>query len=167
MIKMNFRTTPMKYLTLLVFIVPFSTFSQSESSISDSIAVRNVIDQLFEGMRLGDSTMVKETFAREIQMVTTFTDNKGNQRVIQGSAAEFKKSVGTPHDKVWDERITNVIIRIDDNLAQVWMDYSFYADHEFSHCGVNAMQLVKTPTGWKIQHLADTRRKSNCNADLD
>ena len=32
----------------------------------------------------------------------------------------------------------------------------------FSHCGVDAFQLVKTAAGWKIFQLSDTRRKEKC-----
>jgi hypothetical protein len=34
-------------------------------------------------------------------------------------------------------------VQIDDNLAAVWTEYEFYVGKNFSHCGVNAFQLVK------------------------
>jgi hypothetical protein len=80
-----------------------------------------------------------------------------------GSAEEFKNAVGTPHEDIWDERISNVKIQLDGNLAQVWMNYSFYLNDKFSHCGVNAVQLIRTNNGWKMIHLADTRRLTDCN----
>ncbi|NRA10722.1 MAG: hypothetical protein HRT57_02055, partial [Crocinitomicaceae bacterium] len=78
------------------------------------------------------------------------------------SLDEFITAVGTPHDKVWDERISNVIIHRDENLAQVWMDYSFYLGDKFLHCGVNSFQLISTKKGWKIISITDTKRNSNC-----
>ncbi|MCR9173612.1 MAG: nuclear transport factor 2 family protein [bacterium] len=154
----------MKYFAIVLMSLSFSAFSQdSETTIDDSSAVRATIDQLFQGMKNGDSTLVAAVFHPEIQMMSTFTDEEGNPRSHKGSAAEFKNAVGTPHDQVWDERISNVRIQIDGNLAQAWMDYSFYLDDTFSHCGVNAIQLFKTNEGWKMVHLADTRRRSDCN----
>jgi hypothetical protein len=47
-------------------------------------------------------------------------------------------------------------------LAQAWCDYAFYVDKSYSHCGVDAFQLFKGKDGWKIFHLADTRRKTGC-----
>ena len=81
----------------------------------------------------------------------------------KGSLADFLKAIGTPHPEVWNEKIWNTEIRIDDNLAQIWTDYAFYVDDRFSHCGVDAFQLVKETDGkWRIVHLIDTRRKEPC-----
>jgi hypothetical protein len=55
-----------------------------------------------------------------------------------------------------------VDIKIDGDFAQAWCDYAFYVGKNFSHCGVDAFQLHKTKEGWKIFHLADTRRRSGC-----
>jgi hypothetical protein len=42
------------------------------------------------------------------------------------------------------------------------MKFAFFAGEEFSHCGVNSAELVKTSDGWKIMHLADTSQRENC-----
>ena len=153
----------MKKITLILFLTSFQVFAQSDSTlINDSIAVRSVIDNLFLGMKQGDSTMVGAQFSEEVRMLTTFTTKEGEMKMMEGSLEEFKIAVGTPHEEIWDERISNVEIRIDGLLAQVWMDYSFYLNDQFLHCGVNAMQLVKNENGWKIVNLTDTRRRSDC-----
>jgi hypothetical protein len=154
----------MKYVAIIFLSLSFSTFAQeSKPSLADTVAIKATIDQLFEGMKKGDSSMVAEVFHPDIQMMTTYSDKEGNPKSQKGSPAEFKTAVGTPHDQVWDERISNVQIQIDGNLAQVWMNYSFYVDEKFSHCGVNAIQLLRTDKGWQMVHLADTRRRSGCN----
>ena len=61
-----------------------------------------------------------------------------------------------------DERITDDSIKIDGPLASVWTPYKFYYAGNFSHCGVNSFQLVKTNDRRKIQYLVDTRRKQGC-----
>jgi len=154
----------MNLVAIALISLSFSAFSQdSETVLKDSAEVRSAIDKLFIGMKNGDSSLVAEVFHPEIQMMSTMMDKEGNPRSHKGSAVEFKNAVGTPHDQVWDERISNVFIQIDGNLAQAWMDYSFYLDDTFSHCGVNAIQLFKTEKGWQMVHLADTRRRSDCN----
>lgn len=161
---LEYKFNPIKYIAIAFLCFSFTAFSQDEDvMISDSAAVRAAIDQLFTGMRNGDSTLVADIFHPDIQMMSTFVDNEGNPRSQMGSAVKFKTAVGTPHKEVWDERISNVEIQIDGNLAQAWMNYSFYIDETFSHCGVNAIQLFKTIDGWKMAHLADTRRRANCN----
>jgi len=157
----------MKHLLLFsLLIINHISWSQEEMEtmieIHPSVRVRAVIDSLFLGMKNGDSSMVSNVFHSELSMKTSFITKNGGIKLVTDSPGDFLKAVGTPHEEVWDERISNVVIQVDDNLAQVWMDYNFYVNDNFSHCGVNAMQLVNTDNGWKILNLIDTRRKKNC-----
>lgn len=120
--------------------------------------VRAVIDRLLDGIRAGDSTVVRSVFASEARLITTFTaDGRPARRLTPADA--FVAAVGSPHDVVWDERIWDVRIDVRDNLASAWMDYAFFAGEAFAHCGVNAFQLARDESGaWMIIHVADTRR---------
>jgi hypothetical protein len=81
----------------------------------------------------------------------------------ESSIAGFLKAVGTPHPEPWSEPIWDARIEVDGTFAQVWTQYAFYLGKKFSHCGVDAFQLVNDGKGWKIIHLADTRHTSGCN----
>ena len=70
--------------------------------------------------------------------------------------------IGQPRDRIFDEKIRGLEIRVDDNLALAWMEYAFFLGEEFSHCGVDLFQLVRTTEGWRIIGLADTRRREPC-----
>jgi len=144
---------------LLITILSIGSVSWSQADETREAEVQAVIDQLFEGMRLGDSTLVRSVFHVDAGAYTSFKQ-KGEFMLHEGSIDEFVNAVGSPHDKIWDERISNVVMQIDDGLAQVWMDYSFYLGEEFSHAGVNAMQLAFTDGRWQIIQIADTRRKN-------
>ena len=61
-----------------------------------------------------------------------------------------------------DERIWDPEVEIDHELAAVWVKYEFAAGGRFSHCGVDAFQLFRSPVGWRIFHVADTQRRENC-----
>jgi hypothetical protein len=125
--------------------------------------VRAVIARLFKGMQLGDSAMVRSTFAADIQFVTITSKQDGTSaKHIEPSAAPFLKALGTPHAEVWNEEIWNLKIVVDGSLAQAWCDYAFYVGKKFSHCGADAFLLHKEREGWKIFHLADTRRLFPC-----
>ncbi|MBX2840799.1 MAG: hypothetical protein KTR26_03455 [Flammeovirgaceae bacterium] len=71
--------------------------------------------------------------------------------------------MGTPHDKIFDEKILSYDIKIDGHFATAWTEYKFYLGQEFSHCGVNAFHLFKSEEGWKITQITDTRRKEDCD----
>lgn len=126
---------------------------------ADETAVKTSIRQLFEGMRRGDSSAVKEVFAPDAILQTIQTLPDGTVRVKTGSLPEFLQAVGSPHPEVWDERIEFGPVMIDHELASVWTPYRFYLGSRFSHCGVNSFQLVRLDGRWKIVHLIDTRRK--------
>jgi len=153
----------MKY-TLFLFCLGFLniSFAQEATKLSDEQAVIKTIEQLFDGMRAGDSTALRSVLHPSAHLQSSFTNKKGESILREGSVDQWVTSVGTPHDKVYDEKIWSYKVRIDDNLATAWTEYTFYLGEELSHCGVNAFHLVHTNEGWTISHITDTRRRSNC-----
>ena len=148
---------------LLVILFTACSFFAVAQQPSPDPAITITVQQLFKGMETGDSAQVHATFARDITMATVRRDKAGNP-VLQreASALGFLKAVGTPHPQTWYEEIWDVKVQQDGDFAQVWCDYAFYIGNTFSHCGVDAFQLHKQKDGWKIFHLADTRRTENC-----
>ncbi len=120
-------------------------------------AVLAVVQRLFDGMRAGDSAMVRSTFLATTAMIGTGMRD-GHYVATVGTTDRFVNAIGTPHDKQWDERIRNPIVQIDGSLATVWAEYTFALGGVVNHCGVDSFQLVRTDDGWKIAALADTRR---------
>jgi hypothetical protein len=140
------------------------SFCVNGQSSNEEASVNAVIKQLFTGMEKGDSAMVHGAFTKEVTMATVFRDKDNSPMIHRESTLDgFLNAVGTPHKEVWYEEIWNVKIQLDGDFAQAWCDYAFYIDHTFSHCGVDAFHLIKEKDGWKIFHLADTRRTEGCN----
>ena len=137
--------------------------AQSSSDLSPE-GVQAVIDQLFDGMRAGDSTMVRETFHPEARLQSAFVRD-GQPVLSTGSVDGFVEAVGSPHDEVWDERIWDVEIAVDGHLAQAWMNYAFFLGETFSHCGVNAFHFYHDGAAWKITQITDTRRREGCEVE--
>ena len=48
------------------------------------------------------------------------------------------------------ERIWSPEVRINGLIATIVAPYDFWIDGKFSHCGVDAFDLIKTEEGWKI-----------------
>ncbi|WP_139921646.1 nuclear transport factor 2 family protein [Hymenobacter sp. DG01] len=150
----------MKHL-LLPCLLAAAAPAFAQKPANETEAVKRTIQTFFEGMRKGDSTMVRATLAPGAVFHTIST--KGGQIQLRpDNPASFVKMVGTPHQEVYDERITFDKVLIDANLASVWTPYEFYLGNTFSHCGYNSFQLVKLADGWKIAHVIDTRRKEKC-----
>ena len=151
----------MKKLLVLILFTSCSNLVSAQNINVETEAVKKVINRLFDGMRRGDSSMVRSTFSKGLIM-QSISNKEGIIQVRTDDAAGFLKAVGTPHPEIWDERISFDQVLIDSNLASVWTSYKFYIGDKFSHCGVNSFQLVKGNEGWKIVHLIDTRRKDKC-----
>jgi hypothetical protein len=147
-------------LVLVMVGVAPNGFGQS----ADEQQIKDVITQLFRGMELGDSAMVHKCFLPQPTMATVKATKEGKTILTrEGNLAGFLKAVGTPHADKWYEETWNVRVSTDGQLAQVWCDYAFYLGNKYSHCGVDAFQLFKEGSQWKIFHLADTRKPSDCS----
>ncbi len=143
-----------------VLLVP----ATSAQSHSDKEQVKEVLHHLFKGMEFGDSAMVRSVFTDDATLVSVFR-NKNHEPVLRRDASiqQFLKAIGTPHPEPYHEETWNMNIMMDGDLAQVWCNYAFYVGKKFSHCGVDAFHFHNTANGWKIFHLSDTRRNSDCN----
>ncbi len=148
----------------ILFMLLFIGISKNNAQTlnPEESAVKTTINNLFDGMRSSDSTLLRKAFAPKPIMQTIAT-REGKAIVRTESVDGFIKSVSAPHPEKYDERIVFTKILIDGNLASVWTDYKFFVGEKFSHCGVNSFQLFKGEDGWKIIYLIDTRRKDNCN----
>ncbi len=136
--------------------------AQEKTTLSAEQSVIQSIKTLFDGMRAGDSTMLRSVLHPNAHLQSSFTNKEGIPVLRGGSIDRWVQSVGTPHEEIYDEKIWSYKVRIDDNLASVWTEYTFYVGEKMSHCGVNAFHVVNTADGWKISHITDTRRKENC-----
>lgn len=159
----------MKKIFLLVTVLFLSTglWAQNNNAVSisaDKEAIFNVINQLFDGMAKGDSNLVADVFHPLARLQSTYFEvNTGRAMLRTDPIKGFVSFIGNkPKDQQLEERILSYDIKVDDNLASVWTPYEFYLNGNFSHCGVNAFQLIRTDNGWKILQITDTRRKEPC-----
>jgi hypothetical protein len=147
----------------LMLVVLLATMAGAGSAAAQAATpeqeVKAVVDRLFNAMRAADSATVHAVFHPQARLQTTAL-RQGEPVLRTDSLEAFLRAVGTPRTEVWDERVSNLEIRTDGELATAWMDYAFYLDNRFSHCGVNALQLFRTKDrGWQIIQITDTRRR--------
>jgi len=147
-----------KILIIGLVIISNNLFAQQ----TDTLAIKQTINTLFDAMRKGDSTLLRSVFSKDMVLQSVSNDKNGKAVLSAENADGFVKAIRTPHVSVYDERIVFDGIKIDGDLASVWAPYKFYLGDKFSHCGVDVFQLMRTVGGWKIIYIADTRRKDNC-----
>lgn len=123
--------------------------------------IEKVVTTLFDMMRDSDGERIKELITEGATLHTVIQEN-GNTSLRETRFDDFIRSVSATEPGTLDEQLTSFISHEDENLATAWMEYRFFVSGEFSHCGVNTMNLVKKPDGWKIFSIVDTRKTEGC-----
>jgi hypothetical protein len=149
-------------LPLLLVLLPLVAPRPASAQADDEGAVRAAVTALFDAMRAGDADGIRAAFTPEARLQTAARGGDGEAVLRSETVEAFATAVGAPRDQVWDERIDAWAVRVDGPLAVVTTDYSFYAGDTFSHCGINAFQLLRTAAGWRIFQITDTRRRTGC-----
>jgi hypothetical protein len=141
--------------------------SPTVSPEQEQATVRAAIQQMFDGMKSGDTTRIRAVLDPSARLQTTGTKN-GVAFVRTESVEEWLKNVATPRmgadgkRLMLDERLLRLDVSVDGVLASAWTPYQFWLGGTFSHCGTNAFHLWKSGAGWKILSITDTRRKDGC-----
>lgn len=128
----------------------------TEAPSDEAQAVLAVVQRMFDAMRTRDTAAFREIFEPGARLVGMRTRPNGD-RVLQVLPWErFGAIMAADERPQWIERAFNPEVRIRGTLATVWAEYDFHFATRFSHCGIDAVQLLKTPQGWKIVSIADT-----------
>ena len=147
-----------KLLVILFLFFTLSSFAQT-----DEEQIKASINQVFDGMRKNDTTLVRQVLHSSCFLKTIGKNKTGEVRLQEDAIGEWLKQIGTKREGViLDERLTSFDIKIDDEMAMAWTPYDFYVNDKFNHCGVDVFTMMKTDKGWKIVGIVDTRRKENC-----
>jgi hypothetical protein len=149
-------------LMALIFLLATATAGFAQSATEKEAIMKPVVT-LFAAMQKGDSALLRTAFANEVTMATIGRDKSGKTFIQhESSIKDFQKAIGTAHAEAYNEMIWGEKILVDGDFAQVWTSYAFYLGKKFSHCGVDAFNLVRENGEWKIFHLADTRQREGC-----
>lgn len=87
----------------------------------------------------------------------------GGGRVSQRPLRAFVEGFAPVASRKLEERIAEPLIRIDEDLAIIWVRYDFLVDGKVDHCGTDVVEVVRRDGRWMIAGLADTSRKT-CSA---
>ncbi len=153
------KTTFMKYILLLLTSIACSASLKAQSA-EDSI--KATINGLFTAMQRADGAGAVASFADSAVMQTISRAKDGSILVKTDKVTDFGAQIGSAPKGSLDERISFDVIKVDGPLAIVWTPYQFFYNGTFSHCGVNSFQMLRTASGWKIQYIIDTRRRTGC-----
>lgn len=150
----------MRTLTILVACGVASGAGPRGALAQDVDGARAAVDQLFLGVRMGNAAVVRRVLAPDVRFAA-LDDSSGSRSVTVETLDEFLRAVDVSGG-AWNEQIYDVEVRVDDTIASVWAPYTFYLSGRISHCGVNSIELLRDPDGWKITQITDTQRMEAC-----
>jgi len=155
----------MNKLFIGVFFLLYLSTPYTQAQEDKKKEVQKTIEKLFEGMNEVDTNKVRSTFHESARLQTVFFHPKEQKTAIHTSLTidNFFKQIATGQKGAFKEHILEYTIQVDENMATAWTPYKFYLNGVFSHCGVNAFQLVNINDTWQIVQIIDTRRKQNCD----
>lgn len=147
-------------LFFIFFTCSFNLFAQN-----DQDSIKAIINKLFTGMQKNDSALVRSCFINKPHLSTCFV-KQGIAKYHVEDFSEFLKMIASeknnPKKEEFREILESYDIKTDLPMAAAWTPYKFFIGEKFSHCGVNNFQLFKSPEGWKITGIMDTRRREPC-----
>ena len=148
-------------LRIFLFLATIVLVGSASAEHPEHGEILKPIHNLFDGMREGNGGKVRNAFAENAIFY------RAHATLREGGTTEaFAKAVETPREQVWDEKIWDIEVQVDDKLASVWTQFAFFVDDTLSHCGVNSFQLYQFDDGWKIIYLVDTFRKEGCEVPV-
>lgn len=129
-------------------------------SASEESKVLAVVQAFFDAMAAGDSAAAAATLTDGAALVgTTETPDGIDTNEMRG--VDFLGSIASSGSTLL-ERMWDPTVMIRGAMAVVWTPYDFHRDGEFSHCGIDAVSLVRTNAGWRIASLVWTVERTGC-----
>ncbi|MAC17800.1 MAG: hypothetical protein CMC97_05835 [Flavobacteriales bacterium] len=126
---------------------------------STSAQVLGVVNDLFQAMEARDSVRIRMALHPEASL--TSVNLMGDApKVGQMEGDAFASAIGKP-GPAYIERMIDPIVHHDGDFAEVFTAYDFTVGDSLSHCGHDAIQLVRSEGQWRILGITYTRTACN------
>ena len=143
----------------VVFLLIFSTVGTAEQSHPEYQAVKQVIDQFFDSINTGNGELLASLEVDGAQVLNIREGIADQYEFVERSwftADNFSADTQLT-ERYWDEQLL-----ISEHLAVFWAPYDFHINGEFSHCGIDVLNLIKIDGEWKIGHAMWTIQRPDC-----
>jgi hypothetical protein len=158
---MNLRSIKWNRFFIFILIVTLVLTQLAWTSQNpEEKAVIAAVEQFFRALETRDTDLARNILLPE--GVVFSIREQGGEKSIRATSHEqiidsFASSTEKMLERIWDPKTL-----IHKEIAVVWTKYDFHREGKFSHCGVDAFNLIKTPEGWKIAGILYTVEKEGC-----
>ena len=133
----------------------------SVAATPDEQAVLAAVQSFFDTMAAKDVEGAKEVLVPEGRLFSVRAVD-GEKVVRSSTNQEYLDRLANAQGN-WLERMWKPEVRIQGDMATVWTPYDFHRDGEFSHCGIDAFNLMKIDGAWKIAGGSYTVERTGCS----
>lgn len=126
-----------------------------QPSTDQGAGVVATVQKLFDALATGDEALLRSTM--DPSVVMHFSETRDGETSFGSATLDGLASRITSSEVPLIERMWDPVVVVDGPLATIWTPYDFYAGETFSHCGVDAANVMNTDDGWKIVALSWTR----------
>jgi len=116
-----------------------------------------IAQKLFDAMKAHDGPAAASLFMPGATLASVNAAGKTSITPFEKFVERIAASKSSYLERIWNAKFLE-----HGAIATVWADYDFYLDGRFSHCGIDAFQMLKTENGWKIAAISDSRVTEGC-----
>lgn len=142
---------------MLKLLLPFTLFAALHAAEKDDVVA--AVQRTFDAMEARDVQALRASVLPEAQFFVVLEDGKVRAVSLDQFAARLGEAKEPLLERMWKPRVL-----ISGRLASVWTPYDFHRGGKFSHCGIDAVHLLKTSDGWKLSSIAYTMQTKGCKA---
>lgn len=144
---------------LTLTLLPSALIAQAQQTHPEAAAVMQVVEQFFASINNGDGALLASLEVEGAQILNIREEVLGEYAFTSRGWFEVDNFNGSRNltERYWDEQLL-----ISDYLAVFWAPYDFHIDGEFSHCGIDVLNLIKQDGEWKIGNAMWTVERSGC-----
>ena len=143
----------------MTFLIAIALATSLAASTGEE-AVLAAVQQFFDTMAAKDVAGAEQVLVPEGLFFSVRTVD-GEKVVRASSNQQYLAELATAEDD-WLERMWEPEVRIEGDMATVWTPYDFHINGEFSHCGVDAFNLMNIDGQWKITGGTYTVQRTGC-----
>ena len=157
-----------KIVSLAVSIGALSSAANAVAGDDDLEAILELMDQAFYAVGSGNPDDMRAIQLAEGTSISFRQHPEGasGELLMRMNTNEALLMADTGSDEKFVERWTgDPTVMIRGPIAVVWGEYEFWINGVFSHCGVDAADLVNIDGHWKIANWMWTVEKEGCPTD--
>lgn len=128
---------------------------------SEEAGVMRPITALFAGLAARDGGAILAQVRPDGGATVALERPDGTRTVRHLAWSAFAAGI-KPGPEHYEERLSDIAIDIDGDIAMVWAPYVFLVDGKAQHCGTDHFDLVREQASWKIVNVTWSQRTTGC-----